>query len=240
MNRYLTLMILLLTCTTYTWAADETALSNEAEAGIVISSGNASSQTYNLQDKSVYKLPAQVFSFEARYLQTIANSLESARYWLFGIKAEQVLSESFNIYLGQNVESNIFAGFNQRYNTDIGGKYIFIKSEDMNWFGEAGYRYALTNQTPSGTQAAVHLIRIYSEVVNNWNKSVSTKLWVEGTPNITNSNGYRIMGEASLSVVLTSVFSVKTAYLVKYDNAPPPGITKNTDTFFTTSLVAKF
>jgi putative salt-induced outer membrane protein len=222
-------------------AADEPGLKNEAEAGVVISTGNASSSTYNLQDQTKYKFESpQILSFEARYLQTIANNIESARYWLAGLRFEQVLSDHFNTYLGQNMESNVFAGFNQRYNTDIGGKYIIVKSEDLSWFGEAGYRYALTNQTPSGTQVGVNLIRLFTELNKIWDKSVSTKFWVEGTPNITNSNGYRIVGEGSLSVGLSSVFSVKMAYLLKYDNAPPPGIARNTDTFFTTSLVAKF
>ncbi len=234
------LATVLLAYQTLALAADENSLRNEAEAGIIISSGNSKSQTYSLQDVTTYKWPSQVLTFNGKYLQTTSNNIESANYWTLGVRFEQVLSDRFNIYLGQNIESNIYAGFIQRYNTDIGGKYMIIKEEDLNWFAEAGYRYALTNQIPSGAQSGVHLIRLYTEVNKSWDKTVSTKLWVEGTPNITNSNGYRVSGEASMSVVLTSVFSVKTAYLVKYDNAPPPGIVLNTDTFFTTSLVAKF
>ena len=40
--------------------------------------------------------------------------------------------------------------------------------------------------------------------------------------------------------MLTKILSLKTAYLVKYNNVPAPNATHQRDTLLTTSLVAKF
>jgi putative salt-induced outer membrane protein len=219
----------------------EEGLRNQADVGIILTTGNASSATYNIAARSNYQFPTpQLLSLDVRYLQSFANNVESMRYWIAALRFDQFLSERFSIFLSQNMESNVFAGFAQRYNSDVGVRYVFVKDDDFSWLGEAGYRYALTNQVPLGNQVSAQMARLFTELNKSWDKSLSTKLWFEGTPNFTNTNGYRLMGEASVSVALSNTFSVKTAYLVKYDNLPPPGIGQNTDSFFTTSLVARF
>jgi putative salt-induced outer membrane protein YdiY len=46
--------------------------------------------------------------------------------------------------------------------------------------------------------------------------------------------------ELSISAALNNVFSMKTGYLLRYDNLPNPGAFAKTDTLLTTALVAKF
>jgi len=63
-------------------------------------------------------------------------------------------------------------------------------------------------------------------------------LWVEYLPNLDESEDYSLNGEASINAAIDNTFSVKTAYLVKYDNVPAAEY--RTDSLFSTSLIAKF
>jgi putative salt-induced outer membrane protein len=229
---------------TCAWAdpAPETTLKHESEAGIVITSGNSQTQTFNLKHQTTYTCSLNTIKAFARYLTSSSNSIESARNWGLGVRYERSLSERWSAFLGQAVESDLFAGYLQRYNTDVGGKYSIIQQKEevreLNWFVEAGYRYSRENRiTPPDLNN--HMLRFYTEANRVWNAAFSTKLWIEYLPNLSISADYQLNTELSLSAVLTSVFSLKTAYLLKYDGLPVTGA-KNTDAVFTTALVAKF
>lgn len=212
---------------------------NESEAGIVITSGNTRTQSLNFKQTDSYGWQSNVLTFKGNFLRTTTSGTENARYWTLGLRYDRVLSEHFNVYVGQAVESNLFAGYLQRYNTDLGGKYYFEKSEGFEWSAELGYRYTLENRL-SGPNPRDHYVRGYTEAMRAWNQSVSTKLWVELLPNLTRSSDYQINTELSVSAALTEIFSVKSAYLVRFDHEPAPGALEKVDTLFTTSLVAKF
>jgi putative salt-induced outer membrane protein len=136
------------------------------------------------------------------------------------------------------VESDKFAGFMQRYNTDVGAKYwIYHQEKIWEWFAELGYRYQSEHRV-TGERAKSSLIRSYTEANRQWNERVSSRLWLEYLPNLTNSDAWLLNGEFSSSFLLNSIFAVKIAYLSKYQNRPTSP--KKTDATYTTSLVAKF
>ena len=211
---------------------------NESEAGVVIASGNTRSQTYNLKQSNSYLWSENSLKFNGKLLESTAKGVESVRYWSLGLRYERQLSESFSWFLAQAVESDIFAGFDPRYVSDVGVKYLILKTEELSWLGEAGYRYTNENRGNNVT-VGQHYARLYSEVTKEWSKSASSKLWLELLPNFSSTDAYQINGEVSVSALLTSIFSIKSAFLVKYNNGPAPGVTEKTDSLFTTSLVAK-
>ena len=214
-------------------------LSNESEAGIVVNSGNANSQSYSLKEASSYGFYKNLFKSSGHFLETTANDVVSARNWDFGLRYERYLLSGISMYLGQNVESDRFAGFQQRYNSDFGGKYSILKSEDSYWNVEAGYRYSLQNLT-TGTQTSGHFLRLFTEASRSWTKTFSSKYWLELLPSLTDSAAYRINTELSISSMLTSIFSIKSAYAIRFNNAPAGIASRTTDSTFTTALVAKF
>jgi len=71
---------------------------------------------------------------------------------------------------------------------------------------------------------------------------VFAKLWTEFLPDLTDKKNVQINFESSLGVILSKYFSLKLAFLGKYDNEPvlaSPAL-KKFDYLYTTSLVAKF
>jgi putative salt-induced outer membrane protein len=81
---------------------------------------------------------------------------------------------------------------------------------------------------------------VLTELMRAWTKTFSTKYWVEFLPNLSDSAGYRLNTELSGNAALSEIFSIKLGYLIRYNNTPPAGAAKQTDSTFTTALVAKF
>ena len=71
------------------------------------------------------------------------------------------------------------------------------------------------------------------------NENISFKFWLEGLPNLSNENDWQVNCEPSLNVSLSQTFSLKMAYLYKYDNQPLASA-KKTDYQYTTSLLTRF
>jgi putative salt-induced outer membrane protein len=224
----------LLSTTTYA------SISNESELGILIAKGNSDSESWNAKETAGTKFDEfNSLKFTGRYLQTKNKSIENARYWSTGLRYDRSLNERLGIFIGEMVESDKYAGYNQKYNSDIGARYSLIKETKFIWDAELGYRYTIENQL-TGTQKKLNYARGYTEATKNWTESVSTKLWFEYLPNFTIASDYQMNSELSISAALNNVFSMKTGYLLRYDNLPNPGAFAKTDTLLTTALVAKF
>lgn len=219
--------------------AIESKLANESEAGIAVASGNTKSKNFNVKQANAYKFDANILKFDARFLNSFSNDVESARYLFGSLRYERELNDRFSLYLAEGFESDKFAGYYLRHLNDIGVKYNIIKEEMIYWLAEAGYRY--TNEKyNNGSHDYKNSLRAYTEAEKKWNPSVSTKYFFEYVPNLDESKDYQINTELSVSAALTSIFSIKTAYLLRYDHFPSPGSTTKTDTLLTTALVAKF
>lgn len=219
-----------------TFAAE---FNNESEAGIAVASGNTKSKNYNVKQSNAYKFDDNTLKFDARYLNAYSNDEESARYIFAGLRYERSLNDRFSLFVAQGFESDKFAGYYLRQLTDIGVKYNIIKEEMFYWLAEAGYRYT-NEKLNNGSHDYKNSLRAYTELEKKWNPSVSTKYFLEYVPNIKESEDYQINTELSVSAALTSVFSIKTAYLLRYDHLPAVTATTKTDTLLTTALVAKF
>lgn len=216
----------------------EATLKNESEFALVLTGGNSRTESNSLKHMTEYAWPSDLLRITGGYLRSEANDIENARKWSVGLRYERTLSESWSIFLGQSVEADPFAGYLQRYSSDLGAKYTFIKEKELTWFGELGYRFQRENRVapPSLNN---HMARVYTEATKAWNESVSSKLWVEYLPNFSNSSDWQLNTELSVQAMMSSVFSLKTGVLVKYDGLPVPGA-RNTDTVLTSALVAKY
>ncbi len=66
-----------------------------------------------------------------------------------------------------------------------------------------------------------------------------TKLWIEHLPNCKKADEYQTNAEISLSASLSTIFSLKMAYLWSRDAAKKSPL-KDTTTTWTTALVANY
>lgn len=213
---------------------------NESEVGILIAKGNSDSQSFSAKEAVGYSWEeVNSLKFNGRYLKAKTNGIENAFYWLTGLRYDRALNDRLGLFIGEILESDKYAGYNQKYNSDIGVKYAIIKELKFLWNGEVGYRYTIENQL-RGTQNKLNYARAYTEAIKEWTQGVSSKLWYEYLPNFTIGSDYQMNTELSVSAALNRTFSVKSGYLLRYDHLLNPGSQARTDTLFTTALVAKF
>jgi putative salt-induced outer membrane protein len=236
---FLALTLVMLSQSVFAVEVIDGKFANESEAGLSVAAGNTSAKNYNLKQANALKLGENVLKFDARFLNSFSNNVESSRYLFGALRYERALNEKFSLYVSQGFESDKFAGYHLRELSDFGGKYNILKEETIYWFAEAGYRYT-KEEFNNGAHSYKNSLRAYTETEKKWTPSVSTKYFVEYVPNVKVGKDYQINTEFSVSAALTNIFSIKSAYLLRYDHMPAPTSTTKTDTLLTTALVAKF
>jgi putative salt-induced outer membrane protein len=221
-------------------AEDKSPWSHESEVTIVKVGGNTTSDSYSGKQKTSYEFDLNTLIASARYLQTKASGTETAKQWDASLRYERELSEHWTVFVQHGAESDPYSGYTQRDNTDLGGKYYFIKGKTETLLSEAGVRSTKTISSVSNDVSHANSGRLYAEYSKQINDSVSGRLWAEYLPSFKKSDEYLVNYEPSMSVMMNQVFSLKLAYLVKYHNTTVSAGEKKEDTTFTTALVAKF
>jgi putative salt-induced outer membrane protein len=218
----------------------EAKLTHESELSVVAAGGNSDLQTTNTATKNKYEFEGRsTLFFGGHYTYGEAEGALSARNWDVNGKYEFEISERFSAITAETIEGNRFQDVKVRYNSDIGGKYSLLKEEKQNLFFELSYRYTVEDRYES-ENVYQQKARAYSEWNRKYSETVQWKFWLEYLPNFTAGSDWMLTGEASMTSILTSTFSLKIAYKGLYDNLPAsPGL-KNYDYITTTSLVAKF
>lgn len=214
-------------------------LSHESELSIVNSGGNSDLQAYNGQTKNKYQFEKNSLAFGGHYTYGEANNSLSARNWDVNTKYEFGLSEDFSAIVGEIIEGNNFQDVKARYNSDLGARYSVIKNDVQAWFFELAYRYTAEDRFVS-ENVYQHKARTYTEWGYKYSETLQWKVWLEYVPNFSDGQDWMMTGEASMTAILTSTFSLKVAYKGLYDNLPANPTLKTYDYITTTSLVAKF
>jgi putative salt-induced outer membrane protein len=247
--RYIPIFFWLFFLATFIWA-DEPATemgkwTHESEAGIVIASGNSDTQTYNVKQLTAHTWVGNTVRVTGSYLLGKTSGVETAKKWDLGVRYDRAITEKLSAFLGYQIDSSPFAGTYLRHTIDLGARYSLIKNQETEIATEVGYRptaetFTLDNGKTKNGSLTSHMSRAYVEWKQNWNKSITSKLWAEYLQSYTNTKDYRFSLEPSISVILSEIFSVKVAYLLNYRNVPAVAGKKQTDGLYTTSLVAKF
>ncbi len=215
-------------------------LTNESELAIIQSGGNAEVQTTNAKTTNVYKWEKYSALFGGHYTYGETTDNVSVRNWDVNGKVEQEIRRNISLVLGEIIEGNRFIGIKARYNSDIGVKYYYSKSDALNFFTELSYRYAIEDRYAPLENTYDHKGRFYNEYDRKYSETLQYKLWLEYVPNFTDGKDYLVNGEVSMTSILSTTFSLKVAYKGMYDNRPASPAFKNYDYLTTTSLVAKF
>jgi putative salt-induced outer membrane protein len=234
MKNYLLLFFILYPVTSFAQ------LSNETELAVLQSGGNAEVQTTNAKTTNLYKWQKYSSTFGGHYTYGENADDVSVRNWDLIGRMEREISKKFAIVMGEIIEGNKFIGIKARYNSDLGLKYYYSKNDRRNFFSELSYRYVVEDRYDPLENTYDHKARLYSEYDEKYSETLQYKFWLEYVPNFSDGHDYLINGEASITSILNSTFSLKVAYKGMYDNSPAFAGFKNYDHLTTTSLVAKF
>ncbi len=215
-------------------------LTNETELAIIQSGGNAEVQTTNAKTTNVYKWMKYSALFGGHYTYGETSDNVSVRNWDVNGKVEQEVGPKLSLITGEIIEGNRFTALKARYNSDIGMKYYYTKTDLQIFFTELSYRYAIEDRYAPIENSYDHKARLYNEFDHKYSETLQYKIWLEYIPNFSEDADYLINGEASMTAILNTTFSLKVAYKGMYDNRPASAGFKNYDYLTTTALVAKF
>ncbi|HXH31804.1 MAG TPA: DUF481 domain-containing protein [Bacteriovoracaceae bacterium] len=230
------LLLLLVTLTVNAYAQ----YTNESELSSIRTGGNSEVLTTNTKTLNTYLWNLNQLRMGGHYTYGEANTDVSARNWDINSRYERELSPRVSAVVGEVVEGNRFIGIKSRYNSDLGLKYYSLKTDLKNFFTELSYRYSVEDRFAPLPNSYDNKGRFYNEYNHKYSETLQYRFWLEIIPNFTDSRDYLVNGEASLTTILTSMFSLKLAYLGMYDNRPAFEGFENYDFTTSTSLVAKF
>lgn len=214
-------------------------LKGEAEAGAVLVGGGSESNTYAGKMRAAYRKGLDTYSLFGHYIRADANGIENTKSWDLGGRYSWQLTENMSYFLGQQVESDIYAGYLQRDNSDIGLQKDLITSDEQNLFIEGGYRYSKTQILDEGNSYN-SFGRLYVEYSRSFDKTISLRYWFEYLPNFTDAEDYMANTELSMNIMLNSVLSLRMGYLLRYQNIPATELAKYSTRTTTMNLVARF
>lgn len=212
----------------------------ESEASTIVVSGNTNSETYGAKTKNTYTFSdLDSVTIFGKLLKTKTAGVETASAWEFGARYERIFTKDvLSGFLQHKAEHDPYNGvFIQRDSTDLGLKYIIDNTDAFNWFTEFGLRSSKVYTGPTNETLAFG--RIYSEMVYKISPTSRTKFWAELLPNFTRPDEYQYNAELSLSVTISTMFSLKTALLLNHNHAILDPQKKDTTTW-TTALVATY
>ncbi len=223
--------------------------SSETDAGVVVNSGNADSQSVSLKTLEKYKLTkSDELAFRGEYFQSQGqvngSTALTSENSLAEIKYNRVFHEMFGGFVVTTWSKDNFRGFENRFEVGPGASYHFIKSDAKNFFTEQGYLYrqetGYLKGPASGATNDINFYRSYFEVNAKLNPTLSGKVWLESKLNVEETEDIEARVEPSLSVMLSGNFSLGLAYRYSFDNVPAVAGLKRVDTMYMTTLKAKF
>ena len=235
-------------------------LKHESTLSYVQTAGNSEATTTSFKQMTGYWWTMDVLKLTGHYLSTNTTDKTvnpnkeaiTAENWSAALRYEKVLTpDRFNVYASHGWRGDRFQNIQQGHDSDVGGKYFWIKDDKTAFSSELGYRYTkelLTSvivdpENPKNGQGhpEYHFLRLAAQFDQKCTESFAYGLSLEYLPSFDNfEKDYRFNFNPYITSTLSDMFSLKVAYEGKYRNIPAQSGLERLDTIFTTSIIAKY
>jgi len=239
--RFITFVLLLVVITSVGYAeeGEERRWEDEAELSYVDTSGNSEVTTLSAKNKLTYQFSDKTsgrWKFQA--LNGESDGQRDAESYFTELRGNYAPTERYYNYLSANWLKDRFADIDYRYTFGAGSGYKFLQGPGHFLLGEAGLTYTIEKLiNDSDTEYLGG--RLYSEYEYQISDDTKFSQSVEALLDFEDTQNYMLNSETALITAINSVFSFKTSYVIKYDNAPSEN-SDDTDTVLAASLVANF
>ncbi len=214
---------------------------HQSELGIVVTGGNSESETINVAQTTSYAWDKHTVKSTGHYLTSSSGEVRTAENWSAGLRYDRKFSDLSAVFAGNLWQGDRFAGFRYRNNWDLGYQHYFRKNDKGYLLGEIGYRFTYEEKSQEGLEPTRnHFARFFGDTLHKFNQHVSGRFWLEVLPDFNDSDNMNINFEPSLMAALSNVFSVKLAFLYRYDTVPAIAGNEKYDYNFIVSLIAQF
>ena len=247
---FVTIYIILISTTIM---AQDKKWKDEGELSYVVIDGNSqvtnlsakNTLTYNAteNDKVIWKLASLYGRAEINSGTTQEKTITVANQDSTDLRYEHGFQNKASAYISCGYLKDRFAGIEQRTYEGVGIGYTFLNTEKTILKAEAGLLYVNEDYTDSAHRADPALDdtdylngRGYGEYEYMFNEKSRFKQTLEYLYDFDESENWNGTSETSIISSLSSIFSLKTSYTIKYDNLPVAGLEKR-DTILGVTLL---
>ncbi|MFO7963462.1 MAG: DUF481 domain-containing protein [Desulfobacterales bacterium] len=220
-------------------AEKEKKWSDEAELALVDTGGNTNTTSLSAKNRLEYEFTNRITgTWEAAVLYGASESETSAERYASEIRVDYLCTDRLYTAAFAGWEKDRFDGLDNRfyagptvgYKFLIGPRHFFKFESGLNVVYEA-----YTDETEENFVKG----RGFGEYRYSFSEKTNFTQTLELLTNVQEMSDYDLRSKTSLLTSISDLLSLKTSYVLDYDNDPPAG-TEYTDRFLSVTLVVNF
>ena len=238
--RFLLVLIVAILMIAFKTEASEKKWADEAELAFVDTSGNT--DTTSLSAKNILKYRfTEAFSgtWKIAVLYGETDGDKSAERYLTELRGDYLFTDRIYGVVLSGWQKDKFEGVDAQYylGPSLGYKFLLGPVHFLNL--EAGLNYVFEEYTDN-TDENFLKGRAFGEYEWAFSEKNKFKQTLEGLFDLDDANNYDIISETALITSISDQFSLKTSYVIEYDNEPASDDVEKTDRFLSITLVVNF
>ena len=208
----------------------------KGEAGIVASTGNTDSQSFNLKLGMTKVEDLWKHALDMSYLRTSADGVTDANRFVGTWQSNYNFSARTFVFGGARYDHDEFGGFIYQASISTGLGYKFYDTDTVKFSGQAGigYRRLEENVTHDTSNGAIFVGGLNYEYAITKTTKLTDKFTVES-----GSDNTLLTNFVGVEVKMSDKLGLSAGYDVTQNTKPPAG-KKKTDTVTTLNLVYSF
>ena len=220
--------------------ATEKKWSDEAELAYVETNGNTEITTLSAKNLLKYKFSEEFQGeWKAGALYGKTDGVKTAESYFSVLRLDYLFTDRLYSFAAAGWSKDEFAGIDSRYYVGPGAGYKFLIGPKHFFLSELSINYVheeYTNDTDNGYMMG-RAFALYEYAFTEKNRFSQS---VEFLYDFDDGDNYNVISETALISALNNYLSLKSSYVVKYDNEPVPATLKETDTILSVTLVVNF
>jgi len=213
---------------------------DEGELSFVKTGGNSDVSTLSAKNVVKYKFSEKTEGiWKVAALNSKSGGVRSAENYMSELRGDYLLSERIFTGLMVGWLKDTFAGIDARYYAGPVAGYKVLVGPKHFLKTEAGLDYVKEEYT-NNTESDFFRGRAFGGYDYHFTKVNKFLQSVEYLYDFDNGDNYNVNSTTALVTVLSGNFSLKTSYVVKYDNEPTPSTLDKTDTILGVSILVSF
>ncbi len=237
--RFLTVFLVVFAMDTGGYA-EEKRWDYQAELSFVDTGGNSDVTSLSVKNTLKYKFTEKLFSnWKVGALYGKSGGKKNAENYFTALRLDYSITEQFYVSAITGWQKDEFAGIDSMYYLGPSVGYKFLTGHKHLLLGEAGLRYVgeeYTNDTDKDYLSS----RAFAKYEYPFTEKNKVSQSLEFLCDFKDSNNYNLNSETALISAFSNVFSLKTSYVIRFDNQPVPSTLKKTDTVLALTLIANF
>ncbi|PLX84942.1 MAG: hypothetical protein C0617_06255 [Desulfuromonas sp.] len=219
--------------------AEEPRLKDQAEIAFVSTSGNSEVTTLAAKNTLTYAFSERfLVKWKLLALYSESDGETEAESYATQLRGDYLHTDRLYSYASVGWLKDRFAGLEARYTLIGGAGYKFLLGPKHFLAGEAGLTYT-TEKLKDDADRGYLGVRLFGQYDYVFSETSRFSQSVEWLTDFDETENWLLISETALVTALNSHLSLKTSYVVNYDNLPADDFDE-TDTVLGVTLVVNF